>query len=94
MARNMKAIAKASFLKAKIVTDRFHVVKLVLDGLQYLRIKLRWEAIEKENNDIKEAKSKGLKFKSKEFENGDTLKQLLARSRYILAKKEKDLTDN
>ena len=94
MARNMEAIAKASFPNAKIVTDRFHVVKLVLDGLQHLRIKLRWEAIEKENNDIKEAKSKGLKFKPKEFENGDTLKQLLARSRYILAKKEKDWTDN
>lgn len=94
MARNMEAIAKACFPNAKIVTDRFHVVKLVLDGLQHLRIKLRWEAIEKENEAIKKAKSKGLKFRAKEFENGDTLKQLLARSRYILAKKEKNWTDN
>ena len=94
MARNMEAAVKKCFPNAAIVTDRFHVVKLVLDGLQHLRVKLRWEAIEKENKDIKKAKSKGLKFRPKEFENGDTLKQLLARSRYILAKKEIDLTDN
>lgn len=33
-----------------------------------------------------------MKFKPKEFENGNTLKLLLARSRYILARK--DWTDN
>lgn len=94
MARNMEAAVRMCFPKAKIVTDRFHVVKLVLDGLQHLRIKLRWEAIEKENKRIAEAKIEGIKFKPKEFSNGDTLKQLLARSRYILAKKEKDWTEN
>jgi transposase len=66
----------------------------VLDGLQHLRVKLRWEAIEKENQSIQETKIKGVKFKPKEFRNGDTLKQLLARSRYILAKKEKNWTEN
>jgi len=35
-----------------------------------------------------------VKYKPEEFKNGDTLKQLLARSRYILAKKEKDWTEN
>jgi transposase len=94
MARNMEAAVKECFPNAQIVTDRFHVVKLVLDGLQHLRVKLRWEAIEKENQDIKQAKLKGLKFIPEEFKNGDTLKQLLARSRYILAKKEKDWTEN
>jgi len=94
MARNMEAAVRACFPNAKIVTDRFHVVKLVLDGLQHLRIKLRWEAIESENESIREAKDKGERFKPKEFKNGDTLKQLLARSRYILAKKEKDWTEN
>jgi transposase len=94
MARNMESAVKACFPNARIVTDRFHVVKLVLDGLQHLRVKLRWDAIEKENKDIKKAKLNGLKFKSKEFKNGDTRKQLLARSRYILAKKEKDWTES
>ena len=94
MARNMEAAVRICFPNARIVTDRFHVVKLVLDALQHLRIKLRWEAIETENQDIAESKIKGVKFKSEEFSNGDTLKQLLARSRYILAKKEKDWTEN
>ncbi|MDQ7031828.1 MAG: transposase [Desulfonauticus sp.] len=94
MARNMEAAVSACFANANIVTDRFHVVKLVLDGLQHLRIKLRWKAIESENENIKEAKEKGERFKPQEFKNGDTLKQLLARSRYILAKKEKDWTEN
>lgn len=94
MARNMESAVRRCFPNAKIVADRFHVVKLVLDGLQHLRVKLRWAAIKEENESIKEAKDKGVKFKSKEFKNGDTLKQLLARSRYILAKKEKDWTEN
>jgi transposase len=94
MARNMEAAVRKSFPNAQIVTDRFHVIKLVLGGLQHLRIKLRWDAIEQENKRIKEAKDNGVKFKPKEFDNGDTLKQLLARSRYILAKKEKDWTEN
>ena len=36
----------------------------------------------------------GKQYKSKEYENGDTLKQLLGRSRYILAKKEEKWTEN
>ena len=94
MARNMEAAVINSFPNAKIVTDRFHVVKLVLNAVQHLRVKLRWTALDQENKDIKEAKEKGVKFKSKEFKNGDTLKQLLARSRYILAKKEHNWTEN
>ena len=94
MARNMEAAVRPCFPSAQIVTDRFHVVKLVLDAVQHLRVKLRWNALDAENEAIKETKSKGLKFKPKEFENGDTLKQLLARSRYILAKKEGNWTEN
>lgn len=94
MARNMEAAVLKSFPNASIVTDRFHVVKLVLDAVQHLRIKLRWKAIDNENEAIKEAKEKGLRYISKEFENGDTPKQLLARSRYVLAKKETKWTEN
>jgi len=94
MAKNMEAAVKECFPSASIVTDRFHVVKLVLDAVQDVRIKYRWKAIDQENQAIKDAKSKGIKYKPKEFGNGDTLKQLLARSRYILAKKEKDWTEN
>jgi len=94
MARNMESSVVKSFPNAKIVTDRFHVVKLVLDAVQHLRIKLRWNAIDKENKDIENCKKEGIRYKSEEFDNGDSPKQLLARSRYILAKKEKNWTDN
>ena len=93
MANSMKLIVKRCFPKAIQVTDRFHVQKLALDALQDIRIKHRWEAIEKENNDIKEAKSKNKVYSAETFTNGDTLKQLLARSRYLLYKTQTDWTE-
>jgi transposase len=92
MAKNMESAVKECFPNAKIVTDRFHVVKLVLDALQHIRIAYRWIAIDAENEAIQEAKKKGEKYVPKYFENEDSPKQLLARSRYILAKKRKDWT--
>lgn len=86
MARNMESAAKKSFPNSKLVTDRFHVVRLVLDALQHLRIKYRWEAIEEENKAIETAKKEGRKYQFEVLANGDTLKQLLARSRYLLYK--------
>ena len=86
MANSMKLIVKRCFPKAIQVTDRFHVQKLALEALQEIRIKHRWEAIDQENKLIKIAKEKNIAFKPKIFSNGDTLKQLLARSRYLLYK--------
>lgn len=56
MARNMEISIKTCFKNATCVTDRFHASKLVIEALQHIRVKYRWEAIEKENNDIKKAK--------------------------------------
>ena len=47
MANNMQLASRMVFPEAYLVTDRFHVVKLVLEALQHLRIKYRWEEIEK-----------------------------------------------
>ena len=41
MARNMGLAARNSFPNSSSVIDRFHVVKLVMDVVQYLRVKLR-----------------------------------------------------
>ncbi len=86
LAPTMELIAKRSFPKATIVSDRFHVQKLAWDAVQELRIQYRWEAIELENNSKELAKQTGNKFKPEILENGDTLKQVLARSRYLLFK--------
>ena len=93
MANSMKMIVKRCFPKAVQVTDRFHVQKLALDALQDIRIKHRWEAIDQENNKIKEAKKDDKTYTPETFTNGDTLKQLLARSRYLLYKTKDDWTE-
>ena len=94
MANSMKLIAKKCFPKAIQVTDRFHVQKLALEALQDIRIKHRWEAIDLENDLIKQAKAAKNEFKPETFDNGDTRKQLLARSRYLLYKAPNNWTQN
>ena len=74
MANNMEKIARVSFPKATIITDRFHVQQLPVEALQEMRIKLRWEVIEEENELIKQAKEKGEKYTAKVYPNGDTKK--------------------
>lgn len=86
MAFSMKHIARKCFPKAIQVTDRFHVQKLAIEALQDLRIKHRWEAIELENEQLQTAKTKEVDYSPEFFINGDTTKQLLARSRYLLYK--------
>ena len=88
MASNMELIVKTCFPAAKRVIDRFHVQKLAYDAVQEMCIKARWEALDKEAIAIHLSKCKGEKYIAPVFENGDTLKQLLARSRYLLFKKE------
>jgi transposase len=86
MAPSMVKIITRSFPNAIRVTDRFHVQQLAFDAVQELRIKFRWETMEEENRQILEAKQQNKAYKPEELINGDTPKQLLARSRYLLFK--------
>jgi len=92
MAANMENIVKFTFPMAKMVTDRFHVQKLAYDAVQEMRIKYRWEAIEQENKEIALGKEAKQKYIPQILDNGDTLKQLLARSRFLLFKAESKWT--
>jgi len=94
MARNMGLAIKNSFPNCKMVIDRFHVVRLVMDAMQHMRVDLRWKAISEENYAIKEAKDNNQKYIAEILPNGDTLRELLARSRYLLYKLESDWTLN
>jgi len=94
MAGNMGLIVKRSFPEATLVIDRFHVHKLALDALQEIRIKHRWEVLDAQNDAIESARNKSLKYTPKLLSNGDTLKQLLARSRYLLYKSSHKYTEN
>ena len=94
MAANMGLIAKKCFPNATQVTDRFHVQKLATEALQEIRIKYRWQAIDQENEAIEKAKKSKKRFESEVLTNGDTLKQLLARSRYFLYKSKSKWSKN
>jgi transposase len=86
LAQNMEIIAHTCFPEAVIVSDRFHVQQLSSEALQEMRIKYRWEAIEEENQLVQQARQDGKTYYPEVLSNGDTKKQLLARSRYLLYK--------
>ena len=65
-----------------------------METLQHIRINLHWEEPGKEKRAIEKAKKQGVKYEPTEIENGDSPKQLLARCRYILAKKRVDWTES
>lgn len=92
LAGNMNLIVRKCFPKATIVIDRFHVQQLATEALQEIRIKHRWEALDQENDAIEKAKMYKQIFIPEVLPNGDTLKQLLARSRYLLYKSEQNWT--
>jgi transposase len=93
MAGSMRKIVTCCFPKANRVIDRFHVQKLAYDALQEIRIAHRWDAINEETNAIENAKADGTKYTPEVLSNGDTKKQLLARSRYLLFKSGDKWTD-
>jgi len=94
MAANMIKAIRRCFSNAERVIDRFHVQKLAYDAVQELRIKYRWEALDEENKLIEAAKRNKQAFQPEVLSNGDTLKQLLARSRYLLFKHQSKWTNS
>lgn len=94
MAGSMKLIARSCFPKAIQVIDRFHVQQLASEALQEIRIKHRWEAIDNENEMISKAKAENQPYSPETHVNGDTTKQLLARSRHLLYKSPDRWTEN
>jgi len=91
---SMEGAAMISFPNARLTTDRFHVQKLVTEALQQMRITLRWKAIQEENQLVKTARQEGGRYTPKLYTNGDTKKQLLARSRYLLFKSSSKWTNS
>lgn len=82
----MRCIVRSTFPKAKRIIDRFHVQKLACDAVQEIRIAHRWDAIQQSNEEMEERKQTGKTYEPFRFSNGDTRKELLARSRYLLLK--------
>jgi transposase len=94
LAPNMSLIVKRAFPNAVQVIDRFHVQQLATEALQEIRIKYRWQAMDAENEAIEQAKQNKKTYNPEILQNGDTLKQLLARSRYVLYKNKDDWSES
>ena len=77
----MHRICRLAFPRASRVIDRFHVQRLALDAVQEIRIKHRWDAINADTDAHENARLEGRRYKLERLENGDTLKELLARGR-------------
>ena len=86
MSNAMDWIVREAFPNTKKVIDRFHAQKLVSEALQEMRITERWKAIDEENELIESCRQAGTNYHPFTYPNGDTKKQLLARSRYLLFK--------
>ena len=90
---SMHKIVRTVFPKASRVIDRFHIQKLACDAVQELRIRHRWNAIQQANDEMEEAKFKGEDYVPFRYPNGDTRRELLIRSRYLLFKSADKWTD-
>jgi transposase len=93
MSDSMRKIVRSCFPKAIRVIDRFHVQKLAYDAIQEMRIAYRWDAINEETDALEEAKLSGKEYIPEILQNGDSKKQLLARSRYLLFKSAEKWTE-
>ena len=94
----MMLTVRTSFPKARLVNDRFHVQQLISEAVDQLRLRYRWEVLDAENKAIREhrearraAKTKQEReligaWEPKRMENGETLPQIMARSRHIILK--------
>ena len=92
----MMLTVRTVFPKATLINDRFHVQRLVTDAIDQMRIGFRWEVLDRENKAIREhrARRKAVhtraekdligEWEPKRMENGETMPQVMARSRHII----------
>lgn len=94
----MMLTARKCFPAAKLINDRFHVQQLMSEAVDQIRIRLRWQVLDEENKKIKEhhlkkkeAKTKAEKDKIGKWipirmTNGETMPQIIAKSKHIILK--------
>ena len=100
----MMLTVRKVFPAAKLINDRFHVQQLMSEAVDQLRIRYRWKVLDAENQAIREHRQKKKETKSKaererigkwepeRMENGETLPQIVSRSKHIILKHWSKLT--
>ena len=81
----MMLTVRKSFPAARLINDRFHVQQLMSEAVDQLRIHYRWEVLDAENRAIRAHHEIG-KWEPERMNNGETLPQILSRSRHIILK--------
>lgn len=100
LANNYDWVARTMFPHAKRIADKFHVLCLAFDALQDIRVRFRQLVLSRERKSIyvrkKIAQVVKIKLKKKipekVYANGETQKEILARGKHLLYKREKDWT--
>lgn len=94
----MMLTARRCFPAAKLINDRFHVQQLISEAVDQIRIDLRWQVLDEENKKIKEHRLKRNDAKTKSerdkigpwipvrMSNGETMAQIIAKSKHIILK--------
>ena len=80
---------RQAFIKATPVADKFHIIKHAMESLNDHRIRLKQTYLTAWRN---ECEKQGKKLPHLKLQNGETTLELLARSRYLLFKKEAEWT--
>lgn len=83
---SMKYIASTAFPQAEHISDRFHVQQLMSQAIDDMRIELRWEVIKAENERIRACREQKTKYTPEIEANGETLRQIMARSKHIMTR--------
>ena len=83
---SMKYIASKAFPSAEQISDRFHVQQLMSQAIDEMRIELRWEVIKAENERIRQCRQQKVKYSPEIEANGETLRQIMARSKHIMTR--------
>jgi len=90
LAESYDWVARTMFMNATRIADKFHIVKLALEAMQAVRIRYRQAVLTEERKLREKMKKEGKLIKNlppaKRFENGETIKEILAKSRYLLFK--------
>ncbi len=99
MAASFELVATENFPNAIQIVDKFHVIKNGIEGLQAIRICLKQEALKQQREEYQLYQKSYQEFKNSKFigpklmlkkkytpirlTNGETLPELLSRSRYL-----------
>lgn len=94
----MMLTVRTVFPSAKLINDRFHVQQLMSEAVDQLRIRYRWEVLDAENKAIQEHRQRRKVAKTKSereaigawepqrMANGETMPQIMAKSKHIILK--------